>query len=141
MSIYANGVIDPFVGVLMVLAVARTTRLIVADEITAALRARATGWQKTLVNCSWCVSIWVSLIIVPTGFFFGKNWWWQCGAFILFASYFTGLFSRFETQQPKTTRIEFFPVSPLTHQKLPDIDYGVTTVNSTETDDTSQQDA
>lgn len=121
----------------MVLAVARTTRLIAADDLTAALRARATGWRKTLINCAWCVSIWVSLIVVPTGFLFGKTWWWQCGAMVLVASHFTGLLSRLETPQVKVVRQETFFVSPLSHQKLPDVDYAVDPASG----DNPQQDA
>jgi hypothetical protein len=117
-------VIDPFVAVLMVFAVARVTRLIAADDITAPLRARATGWRKTLVNCAWCVSIWVSVIVVATGMLYGHTWWWQCGALALLASHITGLLSRLETSANKTVRVETMFISPLAHQKLPDVDYG-----------------
>ena len=49
--------------VLAVLATYRLTRLVTADRITQALRARIVSRNRTLgylVTCDWCLSIWVA---------------------------------------------------------------------------------
>jgi hypothetical protein len=43
------------------LATYRVTRLITADKITEALRQRVTSkWLGYLVQCDWCLSIWLA---------------------------------------------------------------------------------
>lgn len=50
---------------------ARLTRLVVADILTAPLRARATSRfgvdskRAYLLSCAWCSSIWVAALIAP----------------------------------------------------------------------------
>jgi hypothetical protein len=43
------------------LATYRVTRLVTADKITEALRQRVTSkWLGYLVQCDWCLSIWLA---------------------------------------------------------------------------------
>lgn len=81
------------------LAVARTTHLITSDRITEDLRIRfmhrvgVTTLLGYLVNCSWCVSIWVAAFSVPVPVYMADRTWPQAVLFSLGASYFTGLMS------------------------------------------------
>jgi len=54
--------------VLLTLAVARATRLLVADAFPPVARARswvaARGdWQEYLTSCPWCMSVWVAGLV------------------------------------------------------------------------------
>jgi len=63
---------DPVLLLLGALAVSRLTRLLVADELLAAPRARIVRWAEGtaerrahpqlgyLATCPWCVSVWVA---------------------------------------------------------------------------------
>lgn len=66
------------------LAVARVTGLIQADSITEDARDALIGWlddrPKTLgafitdlIQCPWCVSVWVGFIAAPLIWFFGDS--------------------------------------------------------------------
>lgn len=66
------------------LAVARVTGLITADSITEDARDSALAWLDdrpktlgsylaTLIQCPWCVSIWVGAIAAPLVWFWGDN--------------------------------------------------------------------
>jgi hypothetical protein len=97
------------------LAVARVTRLIVADRITQAPRARVETalwnryWHKLglqpgeisrgsvdpplsvyLLGCPWCASIYVSAVAAPLAYFWGTSPWLFVPALALAFSYFTG---------------------------------------------------
>lgn len=53
------------------LAVARLTRLVTDDRITIKMRLWAVNkwgkesWQSYYIHCAWCVSMWVSLLVMP----------------------------------------------------------------------------
>jgi hypothetical protein len=64
------------------LAVTRVTGLIVSDTITDDARTRLIGWLDdrprtlgsfvaSLISCSWCVGVWVSMIAAPLVWYFG----------------------------------------------------------------------
>lgn len=66
------------------LAVARVTGLIVQDTITEPIRDRLSVWlddrPKTLgsflaalLECPWCVSVWVSAVAVPLIWLYGQQ--------------------------------------------------------------------
>jgi hypothetical protein len=82
--------------VLGVLAVARVTRLIVEDRVLVGLRQwviRRWGEDSKpayLILCPWCMSIWVSLPIMPVAVLF-PNRWVVAALAILAASMVTGL--------------------------------------------------
>lgn len=72
---------------ILVLAVARLTRLVVADEITKELRngliARLNEEKAFhlklayLLTCTWCASVWVAApVAVGTHYFGAHDWWW-----------------------------------------------------------------
>jgi Protein of unknown function (DUF1360) len=61
-------------------AIARLTRLLVEDTITAPLRnalhyragrSRAWAWLSDLLGCQWCTSIWVAAALA------GAHWLWH----------------------------------------------------------------
>lgn len=63
--------LDPLILILLVLAAARVTRLVVTDDITqfarlwvARQRGRAFDWLLDLVSCHWCTGLWVSAAVV-----------------------------------------------------------------------------
>lgn len=73
--------------VVLALATARITGLVVSDDITAHVRNRVAYRNGNLaqlrpvvgklVTCQWCASIWVSfLIVVLPWFVFGWTWLW-----------------------------------------------------------------
>lgn len=94
----------PLELVLAVGAVARLTRLVVADQITAGARGRIQRRFDVehgigyLVGCPWCVSIWVGAPTVATAAVWGSETWWQAGAALLLASHMTGLAAEWETR-------------------------------------------
>lgn len=78
------------------LATYRVTLLVTADEITAPPREwllgrlRPEGQWATLLQCPWCVSWWVGLVVCGTGWAFGDRVWWFVPAWALAASAVTG---------------------------------------------------
>lgn len=92
---------------LLVLAVARFTRLITIDRLTEPLRMKLVGWwgQKSmwtyLFFCPWCMSVWVAALVgavmwwaTPVGEMlagWGVSWWWGLPLFVLVASWGTGV--------------------------------------------------
>lgn len=75
---------DAVLLIVYALAVARVTGLIQADSITEGARDALLGWldnrPKTmgafvadLIQCPWCVSIWVGAVAAPLVWFWGDN--------------------------------------------------------------------
>lgn len=66
--------------VVAVLAVARITRLLVEDRLTVSWRqwvVRKYGAESMpayLVHCPWCMSIWVSMPLLPPAILFPYDW-------------------------------------------------------------------
>jgi hypothetical protein len=69
---------------LYALAVARVTGLITTDTITEPIRDRvivwlddtpgsAGAWFSSLITCSWCAGMWVSLAAAPLVWFWGDS--------------------------------------------------------------------
>jgi hypothetical protein len=82
------------------LAVARITRLVVADTITedvrtwAALRLQVRGHEKVayLLECPWCAGMWVSLAVALAH----RSAAWKVLRWPLAASYAAGFLSGYE---------------------------------------------
>ncbi len=88
--------------VVYTLAVARVTGLIYADSITETLRDNLLGWLddrpatlgafiSDLIQCPWCVSIWVGAIAAPLVWFWGDNPVILCLGLMLAFSQVTGM--------------------------------------------------
>jgi hypothetical protein len=66
--------------VVAALAVARLTRLLVSDKITVSLRQwvvnkwGANSLLAQLFHCSWCMSIWVAIPVMPVAALFPNRW-------------------------------------------------------------------
>jgi hypothetical protein len=75
-------VIDWLVFLVLALAVARVTRLVTTDEVTLPLRTWVIrkwgedGKAAYFIFCPWCVSIWVSMLLIPPTFLtpHGPGW-------------------------------------------------------------------
>jgi Protein of unknown function (DUF1360) len=67
----------------------RLSVLVTLDSITASLRARCERWSRqhhhklveTLVNCTWCVSVWIGGGVVVLARFAGSWAVYPCAAF------------------------------------------------------------
>jgi Protein of unknown function (DUF1360) len=87
------------------LAVARVTRLINQDVILEDLRAwfvDKVGGESLLaylVNCAWCVSIWVAVFSLPVPVYMADRTWPQAILFALGASWFTGITAGFGSEE------------------------------------------
>ncbi|WP_280476037.1 hypothetical protein [Nocardia farcinica] len=86
--------------VVYTLTVARLTRLITTDKLTAPMRDAtikrfgADSPVTFLVFCPWCMSVWVAAALaVPAAPVAGLPWWWAPGL-ALAASQVTGLLAR-----------------------------------------------
>lgn len=99
---YSVGVIDFLVLVVLVLAVARVSRLVTTDQITLPLRTWVVnkwgedGKAAYLIFCPWCVSIWVSGLFTPVTFLVAHapSWGqtvWLAFLTLLAVSHATGL--------------------------------------------------
>lgn len=86
------------------LAVARVTGLITQDTLTEPARDRLLGWLDnrpatlgsavaTLVTCSWCAGMWVSLIAAPVVWWLGDSPWLMIPALTFAFSQLTGMIS------------------------------------------------
>lgn len=84
-----------------VLAVARITRLFVEDRITMGLRRwvvdkyKGDSLPSYFVHCPWCMSIWISAIIMPIAIAWPNRWVLGVLA-VPAASYLTGLLANRE---------------------------------------------
>jgi len=83
--------------VIWVLALARVTRLINADEITDPMRIwvmHKTGVESTasyFVRCPWCVSMWLGLASAPFALWLADLSLWLWPVVALAGSHITGL--------------------------------------------------
>lgn len=79
----------------MVLAVARLTRLVTTDDITEPWRARvmthqplgSPTWFARMIVCNWCVGIWVALVAAVVARLTGlvTTWVWAVWAWFAVA--------------------------------------------------------
>lgn len=87
--------------VVAALAVARLTRLVVSDKITVNIRqwvVRKFGVESLpskLFHCSWCMSIWIAIPVMPVATLFPNRWVIAILA-IPAASYLTGFLANRE---------------------------------------------
>ena len=106
----------PFLAVTLIISlivVARVTRLITIDQITQPLRGALIDrfGEKSqityLFHCPWCMSIWIAGMLAPVLWWAtpvgdtltgeGINPWMFVPAFVLVASWWTGVTRRLET--------------------------------------------
>ncbi|QPO17090.1 membrane protein [Gordonia phage Lilbeanie] len=91
---------DVLTVILTIVAVARLTRLVVADAITYPIRARIVLWTGEesrltyFVTCSWCVSIWLGAGVAAAAYWFADDRWWLYVVLALAASYVAGVANR-----------------------------------------------
>lgn len=97
--------LDLVVFVLWVLALARLTRLVNADEITDPIRLavmRKTGpeskWSYFL-QCPWCVSMWLGLVTAGFPVWLTDSPWWFLPLLALAGSHVTGLMAQLDTSE------------------------------------------
>ncbi|MFI5495584.1 hypothetical protein [Actinoplanes sp. NPDC051859] len=95
---------------IVVLAVARLTRLVCADKITEPVRASvvrrlpAGSMWAYLLYCRWCVSVWVAAPAAATWWTassaprWSGHWWLDVPTAALALSYATGLLVRAEPE-------------------------------------------
>lgn len=92
------------VFVLVTLACASLTRLVVADSVTLRFRRWVISrWGErseaaTLVHCPWCTSMWMAM---PLSAAWATTtlpmaWWWLTAPAVLAMRYLVGLLSRLE---------------------------------------------
>lgn len=84
---------------LWVLALARLTRLLIADEITDGIRARVFtrygqhSRQGYFATCPWCVGLWLSLATTPYAIWLTGWSWWLYPLIAGAGSYVVGIFA------------------------------------------------
>jgi hypothetical protein len=79
------GYIDILITAVLTLgATARVTRLIAIDSFPfrplrdwALTRGGENGWLPTLLECPWCVGVWVSAPATASAYLWGHTTWWQ----------------------------------------------------------------
>ena len=87
---------SPLETILTIGLITRTTRLVVADQITYRIRA----WLVLrlgpshplayLVTCSWCLSVWIGAGIAALAYFYSDTRWFFFAALAGTASLLTG---------------------------------------------------
>jgi hypothetical protein len=81
------------------LAVASVTHVVTSDRISEASRIwfmHKVGVYSLLafmVNCPWCISMWVAMFSTPVAVFMADRTWPQAVLLALGARYFTGILS------------------------------------------------
>lgn len=84
------------------LAVARITRLITSDYLTAGPRSRLIRHFgpdhkiSYLITCPWCTSMWVGAVAGPAGYWWWDHTWFWVPALALAYSHVTGLLAGME---------------------------------------------
>lgn len=91
------------IATIVITASARLTRLLIADKFPPVKWVRdhyenatdGTSWQL-LTMCPYCMSFWVTALVVASGYFSGWHlvWWLVCGS--LGASYLAAIMVRFD---------------------------------------------
>lgn len=95
---------DLFPFLLLVLAVARLTRLVVSDQITMPLRQWVVardgeqGWFTFLVHCPWCAGFWVAAVTAPLYWFFGRSPFFVIPCVALAVSQAVGLLAKLDQE-------------------------------------------
>jgi hypothetical protein len=80
----------------LALAVARLTRMVTEDKIMLPIRqwvlrrSGEDGWFFYLVNCPFCMSVWISVFVTSGTFFWHDNRVWQFILIGLAVSYISG---------------------------------------------------
>lgn len=103
---YAEWVSTLIAFALSVLAAARLTRLISADDITAparialANRIGAGSFWFRLILCRWCLGLWVAAPVITAGCVSHGKMWFALPAGILAASHLIGLMAEREKPKP-----------------------------------------
>lgn len=73
--------LDPLTLIVLIFAVARVTRLIVDDKISLPLRqwvlskSGEDGWFFYLVNCPWCVGVWIAAGMTTVTYLWHSSIW------------------------------------------------------------------
>lgn len=81
---------------LLALAVARLTVLVRADRISRAWRyfvahrVRKDGYVWYLLDCSWCIGMWLSALVAITAYFWWMHPWYRVVITIFALSYVVG---------------------------------------------------
>jgi hypothetical protein len=84
------------------LAVARITRLITTDYLTAGPRSRlirrlgVDHKVSYLITCPWCASVWVGAVVAPAAYWWGGHAWFWLPASALAYSHVAGLLAGME---------------------------------------------
>ena len=92
--------ISPLDLLIAALSVARVTRLITTDYLTAGTRAKLINRWGTdsplsyLITCQWCASIWVATVAAPLVWWWGDTPWMMLPALVLAFSQAAGMLSR-----------------------------------------------
>jgi hypothetical protein len=87
---------------LLVLATARLTKLVVDDRISMPLRQWVmrkngdNGWFTFLVHCPWCTGFWVAAGIAPLYWFFGNTPYFVIPCLALALSHVVGLLAKLD---------------------------------------------
>lgn len=71
-------------ALLTLAATARVTRLVAVDDFPIGpLRDAVTdrwgdaAWLSRLLNCPWCVGVWVAAPATASAYAYHDHWWWQ----------------------------------------------------------------
>lgn len=95
---------EPTLLLVYALAIARLTGLVTVDSITENARHALISWLDdrpktfgaaiaTLIECPWCVSIWVSIVVAPLAYLWGDHPVLLIPALVLAFSQATGMVS------------------------------------------------
>lgn len=92
------------VFVLMTLACARLTRLVVSDRLTLSWRQKVIkrfgeqSYAAYFIHCPWCVGMWISVVCSLTWavYLFPVDQWWLAVPASFAMSHLVGLLSRLE---------------------------------------------
>lgn len=93
---------DILTFLLLVLAVARLTKLVTDDKIGLPLRqwvlkrSGDNGWLTFGIHCPWCVGMWFAMGAAPLWYYFGHNPIFVIICVALALSYGVGLLAKLE---------------------------------------------
>jgi len=94
-------VITTLTAIITALAVARVTRLVTTDTLTAPARQWAVlkmGIRSKgayLITCDWCTSVWAGAVAAPLAYWYGHSPWYLIPATALAYSYTTGFLAQY----------------------------------------------